>query len=148
KLYLELESLRFDKNFSYTIHVDKKLDIHNLEIPVLLVQPYIENAIIHGLAPKTEGEKNITISFSDANDFITCVIEDSGIGLSAARELKKKKNIYHKSKGMSITQRRIALMNNQNLKGSSKVQIEELFDSEGQPSGTKVSLRIFKPHLD
>ena len=148
KLYLELESLRFNKNFDYSIEVDKKLDIHNLEIPVLLIQPYIENSIIHGLAPKTIGTKKIRIAFNDSGDFINCIIEDSGIGRAAAQELKRKKKIYHKSKGMSITQKRIALMNRQNLKGNSLVDIEDLFDSEGEPAGTKVSLRIYKPHLN
>ena len=148
KLYLELESLRFNKNFDYAIEVDDALDIHNLEIPVLLIQPYIENAIIHGLAPKIDVVIRIHIGFQDTGNFVSCSIEDSGIGRKAANALKKKKNIYHKSKGMSITQKRIALMNEQNAKGNSLVTIDDLYNADGEPSGTRVTLEIFKPHLN
>ncbi|MET1260719.1 histidine kinase [Flagellimonas sp. DF-77] len=148
KLYLELESLRFDKNFDYEISVDDRLDIHNLEIPILLIQPYVENAIIHGLAPKTEGDKHIAVNFTDEGEFIKCHIVDSGIGRAAALALKRKKNIYHESKGMSITKKRIELLNLQGSKEGALVSIDDLFDAEGKPSGTKVALRIYKHQMN
>lgn len=135
KIYVELEALRFDHSFSYHFEIDENLDIDAHEIPMLLVQPYIENAIIHGLMPK-EGDKQLTISFKDIGDHIECVIEDNGIGLSNTGELKSNRI----SRGMSITERRI-----QALKQHSErelVKIENLTNEDH--SGTRVTILIPK----
>src|SRR5690606_25515198 len=95
--------LRFDNSFSYSFHVDENLDLYQNEIPMLLVQPYIENAIVHGLLPKV-GPKRLQISFNDRSDHIECVIEDNGVGLNPKPNEDKEKRT---SRGMSITERRI-----------------------------------------
>lgn len=135
KIYVELEALRFDHSFSYHFEIDENLDIDAHEIPMLLVQPYIENAIIHGLMPK-KGDKQLTISFKDIGDHIECVIEDNGIGLSKTGERKSNRI----SRGMSITERRI-----QALKQHSErelVKIEDLTNEDH--SGTRVTILIPK----
>lgn len=135
KLYLELESLRFDGGFEYAISVDEELDIHNLEMPLFLIQPYVENAIIHGLMPATHNSKRISIEFTDKEAFILCVISDNGIGRAAAKALKKK--TVYVSRGMSVTKKRLDLIN---MNRSQKT----LVTFEDSDKGTKVFINIPK----
>ena len=106
-IYIELEALRFDQEFHYSISIDEELDVYLHEVPVLLVQPYIENAIIHGLMPKT-GDRELKVDFNEIENYIQCIITDNGIGRKAAIELKSKKNI-NPSRGMSVTKQRLAV---------------------------------------
>ncbi|UII32858.1 histidine kinase [Fulvivirga ulvae] len=135
KLYLELESLRFDQSFEYSIAVDEQLDIHNLEMPLFLIQPYVENAIIHGLMPATYKPKRINIEFCDKGAFILCTISDNGIGRAAARALRKK--TVYVSRGMSVTKKRLDLIN---MNRSQKT----LVTFEDSDKGTKVFINIPK----
>ncbi|MDF0716516.1 tetratricopeptide repeat protein [Muricauda sp. 334s03] len=132
KIYIELEALRFDNSFSYHFDVDKNLDIHNYEIPLLLVQPYIENAIIHGLMPKN-GKKELKVSFRDTTENIVCTIEDNGVGL----ESNDAEKMYKRpSRGMSITAKRINAL--------SKFSNQELVKVESCEKGTQVTILIPK----
>lgn len=142
KSYLELESLRFDNSFNYSIVIDDNLDIANIEIPLMLLQPYVENALIHGLIVKKEGEKNLSIRFLKADDHCTIVIEDNGIGRhSKIAEYKKNDK---KSRGMEITEKRLLMLNSEEQINNS-VEIIDKYDSNGRPSGTKVIIRIHNP---
>nr|WP_297782795.1 tetratricopeptide repeat protein [uncultured Allomuricauda sp.] len=132
KIYIELENLRFDNSFSYSLHVDENLDIHTYEIPMLLVQPYIENAIIHGLMPK-KGEKKLHVSFEETNENIVCTIEDNGVGIDAQTSGKTFKR---PSRGMSITAKRINALK--------KFSNQELVTVESSEKGTKVTILIPK----
>jgi tetratricopeptide (TPR) repeat protein/anti-sigma regulatory factor (Ser/Thr protein kinase) len=135
KIYVELEALRFDHSFSYQFEIDENLDIDAHEVPMLLVQPYIENAIIHGLMPK-EGNKELKVSFTDKGDTIECVIEDNGVGLTQT-EARKSNRI---SRGMSITERRIQALKQHSAQ--QLVKIENLSDENR--SGTRVTILIPK----
>jgi ligand-binding sensor domain-containing protein len=138
-LYLELEIMRFTDKFEYTIVVDENIDSNYDRIPSMLIQPYVENAIIHGLLPK-QGHGKISIHLQKQTDSILCTIEDNGIGRERAKEFKKNRVQQHKSMGMSITQERLDILNsslNQNL----NAQIIDLFEN-GEPSGTKVQIMI------
>ena len=132
KIYVELESLRFDNSFNYTFEIDENLDIHQYEVPMLLVQPYIENAIIHGLLPK-KGPKNLQISFRDQKKYIVCTIEDNGVGF---QESSKKNVEKGPSRGMSITSKRINALE--------KFSNQELVTVENLKEGTKVTILIPK----
>ncbi|WP_437395645.1 tetratricopeptide repeat protein [Flagellimonas lutimaris] len=134
KIYVELEGLRFDNSFHYTFDVDKNLDIDFHEVPMLLVQPYIENAIIHGLMPK-KGEKHLRISFNDKVDYIECIIEDNGVGFS-----RKSKNtsLPKQSRGMSITAKRIDALK--------QFSDQELVKLENLKEGTRVTILVPKNH--
>ncbi|WP_306013907.1 MULTISPECIES: tetratricopeptide repeat protein [unclassified Allomuricauda] len=134
KIYVELEALRFDHSFSYQFEIDENLDIDAHEVPMLLVQPYIENAIIHGLMPK-EGNKELKVSFTDKGDNIECVIEDNGVGLTQT-EARKSNRI---SRGMSITERRIQALKQHSAQ--QLVKIENLYENR---SGTRVTILIPK----
>src|SRR5207249_9715157 len=107
ELYLDLESLRFDHRFSYKISVPKNMDISALKVPPLIIQPYAENAIWHGLMHKEE-KGYLEIKLFSEDNMLFCKITDNGIGRSKAAELKSKSASAHKSLGLRITADRIA----------------------------------------
>ncbi|MEK7224394.1 MAG: histidine kinase, partial [Bacteroidota bacterium] len=112
RLYLSLESLRFSQSFSYTIENDEKLDKEDIYIPSLLLQPFVENAIWHGLINK-EGEKQLHIHFSEKQGKLQCVIEDNGVGRAKAAEIKEQKlgAGRFESKGTRLAMQRIEILN-------------------------------------
>lgn len=140
QLYLELESLRFRKAFHYTIHVSSALDPESLAVPPLLLQPFIENALWHGLMLK-EGEKKLQISIDRKDELIVCVIEDNGIGRQRAAEIKAQKigASHFESKGLKLSQQRIELLKAEGANGF--VKIEDLYESD-HASGTRVSVHL------
>lgn len=139
-LYIELEALRFEHRFVYKLDVDENMDTESIEIPPLILQPYIENAIWHGLMHK-ESKGTLGIRLWQENGYLHCVIEDNGIGRKKARELKSRSVTRHKSMGMKINTDRIAITNQlYNMKAS--VTITDLEDGKGEAAGTRVSLRI------
>lgn len=140
KLYLELESLRFSNKFDYEINVDDDIDTLVFKVPTMLIQPYVENSISHGLMPKEEkGIVRVDLRLEDKH--IICTIEDNGIGRQAAEERKKLRNENHNSFGTQITSSRLDLVNS--LYGISlKTSYTDLVNGNGEPSGTKVVLHI------
>ncbi len=139
-LYLQIESLRFDNGFDYEITVKDK-DIYYIEIPTMLIQTFVENAVWHGLMKKEErGKINLRFSRID-NKRIVCEIEDNGIGRKKAAEYKSKDRVPHRSKGTEIVNKRIALMN---LKTRNKIVCEtiDLEKENSQQTGTLVRLEI------
>jgi sensor histidine kinase YesM len=144
-LYLELESMRFDGKFDYSINVDKSVDGDYDEIPPMLMQPYIENAILHGLNPKeTKGHLKIDIFIK--NNYIVCRITDDGIGRAKAGEIKRTTpGNFHKSLGMKITSERVRILNDIN-KSDLSVSVTDLRDENGNSGGTMVELYI--PHFN
>jgi LytS/YehU family sensor histidine kinase len=130
-LYLELESLRFKEKFEYSIEVDNEIDTVIMKIPTMLIQPYVENSISHGLVNK-EGKGFVDIRLELADDNLVCVIEDNGIGRKAAMEIKNQKNGNHNSLGTKITESRLSLVNS--LYGKNmKVDYTDLVDASGIP---------------
>lgn len=135
--YLELESLRFDNSFEYTIHVDKELDTDQVEIPLMLIQLLVENAIIHGLSGKKEGNRTLSLHFEKKDDLCVIEIEDNGIGRQAAGATKT----HRKSRGMQITEKRLNMNHSQNGKKNT-MEIIDKYDSGSHPSGTKIIIKI------
>ncbi|HEV7229880.1 MAG TPA: two-component regulator propeller domain-containing protein [Bacteroidia bacterium] len=141
RLYLELESLRFENKFEYEILLDPALDMDYQEVPTMLIQPFAENAIIHGLLPK-KGPGKLSIQIQQKGNFTLCSITDNGIGRGRAMELKEKSiRKTHKSFGLKITQDRLELLNFLH-KSSLNIQTTDLFDEQGQPAGTRVEIYI------
>ncbi|PWT99093.1 MAG: hypothetical protein C5B52_11175 [Bacteroidetes bacterium] len=139
-LYLDLEALRFDYRFDYKISIAKDLDVEALKIPPLVIQPYVENAIWHGLMHKEEkGQLDIELSEEDQLVFIK--ITDNGIGRNQAELLASKSATRHKSMGLKITSERIDLFRKSGL-GDSGVKINDLINPDGKPAGTEVIIRI------
>ena len=143
KMYVELESLRFDQSFQYEINVDETLSNEEVLVPSLMVQPFVENAIWHGLLHK-EGIKKLKLEFSNNSDeFLTCVIEDNGIGRSKAASIRDN-NIssrVHESKGISIISERLVLLQQKTGKPAS-VEIVDLYNGNEEARGTKVIISI------
>jgi tetratricopeptide (TPR) repeat protein len=140
-LYLELESLRFKDKFEYKIDVDEEIDPLMHKIPTMLIQPYVENSICHGLIPM-EGKGYVNIDLKLKDDFILCTIEDNGIGREAAKERnQKREGNSHNSLGTRITASRLDLVNE--LYGTTLHTIyTDLKNERGEPSGTRVEIHI------
>lgn len=138
ELYINLTKIRYKNSFQYEIIVAKDVAKEETAIPTLLLQPIVENAIIHGLAPKKDNGK-LLILFSKKNNQLECVVEDNGIGRKAS--FIKQKHKQHESKAIEITKERLALLENEdNLK--SEFIIEDLHDDYNNSSGTKVTITI------
>ena len=139
-LYLEMEALRFNYHFDYKISVPKDLDIEVLKVPPLIIQPYVENAIWHGLMHKEEkGQLDIEVSQED--DHLYFKITDNGIGRKKASELASKSATKHKSMGLRITANRIAMMQ-QSGEEESPVTINDLVEPDGTAAGTEVIIKM------
>lgn len=140
KLYLDLEVLRFEGKFVYRLNIDPAIDVHNVEIPTLLIQPFVENAIQHGLRFKrTKGALDIRLQLH--GDAVVCLIQDNGIGIEKALQLKSKHEDQHKSAGMKVTRERLATLNALRKNGRG-VEIIDLSKESGGASGTRVKIVI------
>jgi tetratricopeptide (TPR) repeat protein len=139
-LYLELEKIRFKDKFEYEINIDEEIDCIMYKVPTMLIQPYVENSICHGLMPG-EGKGLIKIDMELKSDHISCIIEDNGIGREAALEKKEKSEKNHNSLGTQIVASRLDLVNS--LYGTSlKTTYTDLKDENGEPTGTRVEIQI------
>ena len=140
ELYLEMERLRFKNSFDYRITFLNAIDSDNIFIPPLLLQPFCENAIWHGLMHK-ESPGRLDIELSMQDKILNCVITDNGVGREKAETMKSKTAEKEKSMGLKITTERLALLNRE--KGlHTFYEIEDLKDENGNAAGTKVSLKI------
>jgi tetratricopeptide (TPR) repeat protein len=141
-IYTELESLRFEGQFKYQFSVDDDIDPENTYIPPMLVQPYIENAIIHGIIARKDNNGSLFIKFEFIeNNHIKCSIEDNGIGREKAMKIKSNTLHPHKSLGMQVTKERMELISEMN-KISFNEKIIDLKDKNKQALGTKVEIVI------
>jgi LytS/YehU family sensor histidine kinase len=138
-LYMDMELIRFDHKFTYEITVDSSVNPAELELPPMILQPYIENAIWHGLLHQNIFGK-ITILIAKEKEFLRCVIEDNGIGRVRSRSLKVKSK-SKKSLGMQITSERLSLLTENNSSRSS-VEIVDLYTKGGDAAGTRVIIKI------
>jgi len=138
--YLELQKLRFPDKFDYSVEVDKAIDTESLNIPPMLLQPFIENSIEHGFKHK-EGKGNIKISFTSKNGMLLVELQDDGIGREKAQELLFKHNQDHKSLATALIRERIQALNKR-LKKKIVLTILDLKNEKNEPVGTKVALEI------
>jgi ligand-binding sensor domain-containing protein len=140
KLYIEIEQLRFENKFTYEIVVDPSIDEEFTGVPPMIIQPYVENAIIHGLVHKPD-RGHLKLQFTQQGPNILCLIEDDGIGRDKATEIKRNSGINTESKGMMITNERIEILREKTHKDFD-VKIIDLKDNKGNPAGTRVELVI------
>lgn len=145
KNYLEMEQLRYQQSFQISWHISNEVQQQagNILIPPLLIQPILENSLKHGLKNKSSGNKILKISFEKKDDFLLCTVEDNGIGRAAARSLNEWRASRHLSSGLAITQDRIKSLNTTaELQAYEAVLTEDLYDHDGQPSGTKTTILL------
>lgn len=143
ELYIEMENKRFSEKFSYRLEVDESIDQSFFYLAPMIIQPYIENAIWHGLMNKEE-DRNLSVRFLPADEDVICYIVDNGIGRVESRKRNKNQNSSKKSLGMEITGDHIEAINKL-YQINAKVDIEDCYDQKGNPTGTKV--KIFLPRL-
>jgi LytS/YehU family sensor histidine kinase len=137
-----MESLRFEGKFHHNISLDleKKTDEYNL--PPMLIQPYLENAIWHGLMHQSdEKEKRVDLTIKGTNSQLTIRIEDNGIGREKAAEIKAKKNQFKESAGMEITGNRISLINKM-YNADARINVIDMYDENNIASGTLVEINL------
>jgi sensor histidine kinase YesM len=138
ELYLSLENLRIP-DLKYSIEIDPLIDSNKITIPNMILQPYIENAIWHGLSHK-KGERNLTIRITNEANGIACEVKDNGVGRKMAGELKSLYRKEHRSKGMELLSKRFILLSKEY---GSEIQttVEDLHDN-GTATGTRVAIMV------
>lgn len=135
--YLELEQLRFHNKFTFAINASDSVEF-NMGLPPLLIQPFVENAILHGVVPKDDNGK-IDIYFDVEDGKLTCTVTDNGIGLDESKNLKEHSVTAHKSMALDITRKRLDIME---LTTSKSAQIEIIDLKTQNQNGTQVKLRL------
>ncbi|MBS1636110.1 MAG: histidine kinase [Bacteroidetes bacterium] len=141
KLYLQLEHARFSDKFNYTFHVDEEIDGSEFELPPMMIQPYIENAVWHGLRYLNQPGQ-LDISFTQTNESLQVIIRDNGIGRRKSKEIKTRNQKAQASVGMQNIEQRISIMNelyNTNI----LVEVQDAFPDRGE-TGTLVKITIPK----
>ena len=137
--YLSIEKVRFDSKMDYRMEVDESVDRDELQIPPMLIQPYVENGIRHGLRHKRTGEGCIMVAIRMLADSLQVIVEDNGIGREKAARYKTREHIEYQSKGMSLTADRIRMLNSINRQ-QIHVRVDDLRDATGRASGTRIVL--------
>jgi sensor histidine kinase YesM len=138
KLYAQLETLRFGDKIVIEFKIDKNVDTYSLKVPPLLLQPFIENAIWHGVLPKQRGK--VTVLVEQENGSINCTIDDDGIGREMAMNNKLQASSTYESKGMGLVKNRLALYNNLSANRGSIEVIDK--KENNQPAGTLVIIKF------
>jgi LytS/YehU family sensor histidine kinase len=141
-LYLSLESLRFSKSFQYEITIDAMIDPDEIMVPSLITQPYVENAVWHGLRNK-QGDKKVSISCMETNGQLIISIDDNGIGRKKAAQIKEQKitGNQYASKGSTLSTNRILLLNHQ-YKTDIQANYTDKTDKDGVAEGTTVRITL------
>lgn len=146
KLYVHLENMRLGGTIEFKLNVEEGLDVEDIKIPPMILQPIIENAIWHGLSHKREGDRKLKLEFSQPqnNKMLLCVVEDNGVGRLAAAAIKGKSKDQNRSIGLKNIQDRLELLNNY-YKNVFELKITDLNDEDGNATGTRAELYI-KPN--
>ncbi len=141
QLYIDLQQLRFNNKFRYHTNIDLLLQNGDYKVPSLIIQPYVENAIEHGIAHSERTDCYISISATLQKEYIVYVIEDNGIGRKQAAAYNEINKRHHKSVGQTITADRIRIFNGSADMGDDIV-IEDLYDADNLPAGTRITVKI------
>ena len=136
--YLELENLRMENSLQFAINLEPQMDPKQIFVPTMVLQPYVENAIIHGLLPKV-GPRNLSIDIKVENQNLKCIITDNGIGRLASNALNKSRLKPHESTAMNLTKDRLAILNIETGNGLGP-NVIDMFDENKNSIGTKVEL--------
>ncbi|MEL6589168.1 MAG: histidine kinase, partial [Bacteroidota bacterium] len=141
-LYLGIEQFSRDQSFNYTIEVSGDMDPEEVMIPPLLVQPFVENAIIHGVAHRTETGQ-IDLEFKRKGEFLECHITDNGIGREKARTIRSQQSHTHKSTGLEVTQERLDILHQgEGELMEPSIRFIDLKTEDGRATGTQVIVRL------
>jgi len=137
--YLDLERTRLENAFGWSVSVAPDVNTAEYHIPPMILQPFVENSVRHGLRFRRDREGQVNIHIKKENNYLVCMLEDNGIGRKAALKLKSVNAIEYQSKGMSLTAERIAMLNKDNP-NKITMQIEDLEDGQHNALGTRVTI--------
>ncbi|OIQ29444.1 MAG: sensor histidine kinase [Bacteroidetes bacterium MedPE-SWsnd-G2] len=141
QLYMNIENIRFSNEINFNIEIGPDVNTANIRVPSLILQPFLENALWHGLSSKS-GEKQIKLMVSKPNSsFVSIAVTDNGIGRTKAEKINHKKLLKRKSLGLAITKARLANFSKAYTDNYS-LQIEDLYDENHTATGTKVVVHI------
>ncbi len=141
QLYVELEQLRFNHKFSFDPNIDPALLNGDYRVPHLMIQPYVENAILHGLSQSEGDNLKLYLSATLERDYIHYIIEDNGIGRASSEKYKRHNKPDHKSIGIDLSNERINMFNQQ-YNGEGGVEIIDLYDENHMSAGTRVKIKV------
>ncbi len=141
QLYIDLELLRFNNKFCYVKNIDPALIEFDYRVPPLLIQPFVENAIVHGFAYSKRKDLRLLVTAKLEDDYIIYKIEDNGVGRAEASTYNGRSRSKHDSLGLQITNERINIFNEQHS-AQNTLKIEDLHDMNGQPSGTTITVKV------
>lgn len=147
ELYLSLEAMRFNGKFDYHIHTNG-VDLESVLIPAMMIQPFVENSIIHGMLPQTDRKGKINIEIKQEGNYLSISILDNGIGIEKSIEQKTGFSGDHKSQGMEITMKRIDIMKKISDRDMELIGPQQLYDSSGNILGTAVKIKISLNNLE
>jgi ligand-binding sensor domain-containing protein/putative methionine-R-sulfoxide reductase with GAF domain len=142
-LYIELESIRFKDAFQYSIECDESIDQDEVKVPTMLIQPFVENAIWHGLMHK-EGDRKLLLSFTENNDWLQCIIEDNGVGREKARAIRgfaASGVQQHQSKGIAVSIERLLSLKTASGE-TGQLEFIDLKNKQGVAAGTRVVINF------
>ena len=141
KLYMNIENIRFSNEIDFQVEVDKSINTSSIRVPSLILQPFLENALWHGLSSK-ENDKQILLNVTKPDaDYVRIIIQDNGIGRKESERINSNKLLKRKSVGISITKARLANFS-KGFTSDYKIYIEDLYDEHGNAEGTKVIVNI------
>ena len=141
QLYIDLQQLRFNNKFTYTSCVNPQIINGDYKVPSLIIQPFVENAIEHGIAHSERSDCTLSVTATINGEYLLYVIEDNGIGRKQAADYNQQNKRQHKSLGITITEDRIRIFNG-TAKGASDIVITDLYDSNNGSCGTRVDVKI------
>lgn len=141
-LYLELEQFRHNNKFEYEIEVAPEINSEDVLIPSMIIQPFVENAVLHGLAQKEEGDCKLSIRFYKNGDLIVCEVEDNGIGRKKAAQIKANKTNARQSLGINVTEDRVMLLQKITRNKGTEIKIIDLENEDSKATGTKVKIQL------
>lgn len=140
-LYIQLESIRFDNRFQYRLHLDEEIDPARVIIPPLIIQPYVENAIWHGLLYREQPGGTLLLEIKRVKDQLRIKVADNGIGRAASAEMRSKSALKKKSHGMKITGERLEIVN-MTYDANTSIEVEDLYDHHQHACGTSVLITL------
>ena len=144
--YLELEKNRLEDKFTYEVIVGEELNDTDYNIPPMILQPFLENSLRHGIRFRKDNKGRIYIRVNKIDDHLVCVVEDNGVGRKLAAQYKSINPIEYQSKGMSLTADRLELIN-RNIKNKIEVRIDDMEFDNGAPAGTRVTISFPEEYI-
>lgn len=138
--YIQLEAMRFKEKIDYEIHVEDAINKNETHIPSMVLQPFVENAIWHGLMHKVDSGGMLLIKIAERDNVLLCTVEDNGVGRERSREIQDTSMVRHNGVGMKITEQRLRLLNEDQLE--ELISVIDLTDAQHHSSGTRIQIKI------